>query len=273
MHIQRKFCQTFFILTTILSTDQLHIVAARTTLTLAVWVAGGGCGSPLAAVASMSLSADIVVVAVLMDICLSLCYRVKELKRAREHESDRKSPLTMWSHSPDSSFLFRFYPRHFTSERWGENKRSRGRCNYYYFCSVTGSTTTTTTCTTASIFFTYLFFPLTWFRMERDNSNGIMNYKGVRVGVVGEGGVQDICFLAFFALFHGFFWIQREGRQRGQQDMSVQMWRDGNRGCSRRSQRIERPRRNTLGSNCTSYFLSDRWINFKTFFFSYVLAF
>lgn len=102
---------------------------------------------------------------------------------------------------------------------------------------------------------------------------GLWTTKGYGLGCWGQGGVQDICFLAFFALFHGLlclFRIQREGRQRGQQDMSVEIWRDANRGCSRRPQRIGRPCRNTLGSNCTSYFLSDQWIHFKTFFFSFV---
>lgn len=200
-----------FILTTTLSTDQLHIVASRTTVSLAVWVTGGECGSRLAAVALMSLSATTFVVLCSWNICLSLCYRVKELKRAREHESDRKSPLTMWYHSPDSSFLFRFYPRHFTSERWGKQKIPRSlrlllllQCYwlYYYYYMYN-----------SKHFFTYLFFPLTWFRMESDNSYGIMNYKGVRVGVVGEGGCRTFAswhFLHFFMDFFGY--KERDGR-------------------------------------------------------------
>lgn len=55
-------------------------------------------------------------------------------------------------------------------------------------------------------FFTYLFLPLTWFWSESGNSYGTINYKGR------GGGVQNICFLAFFALFHGLlclFWIRR----------------------------------------------------------------
>lgn len=43
---------------------------------------------------------------VFMVTCLSLCSRVKELKRAREHETPQKSPLAMWHHSPDSFFFF-----------------------------------------------------------------------------------------------------------------------------------------------------------------------
>lgn len=39
-------------------------------------------------------------------LCFFLCSRVKELKRAREHETPQKSSLAMWHHSPDSSFLF-----------------------------------------------------------------------------------------------------------------------------------------------------------------------
>lgn len=35
-----------------------------------------------------------------------LCSRVKELKRAREHETPQKSPLSMWHPPPDSDFVF-----------------------------------------------------------------------------------------------------------------------------------------------------------------------
>lgn len=80
-----------------------------------------------------------------MDTCLCLCSRVKELKRAREHETPQKSPLAMWHHSPDSSFLFLFVPKTFY-KRNGKKHQCK-HCNYYYFCSVTGSTTIT--CTTA----------------------------------------------------------------------------------------------------------------------------
>lgn len=49
-------------------------------------------------------------------VSVCLCSRAKELKRAREHETPQRSPLTMWHHSPDSSFLFHLYLRHFTTE-------------------------------------------------------------------------------------------------------------------------------------------------------------
>lgn len=203
-----------------------------------------------------------------MDICLSLCYRVKELKRAREHESDRKSPLTMWYHSPDSSFLFRFYPRHFTSERWGKQNIPPAlrlllllQCYWLYYYYMYNS-----------IFSHIYSFHWLDFGWRVTTPTGLWTTKGYGLGGRGRG-VQDICFMAFFALFHGLlclFWIQREG-QRGQQDMSVEIWRDAEGGRSRRSQRIGRPCRNTLGSNCTSYFLSDQWIHFKIFFFFFLL--
>lgn len=44
-----------------------------------------------------------------------LFFRVRELRKAREHESVQKSPLTMWHYSPDSSFqFFCFNQRRFT---------------------------------------------------------------------------------------------------------------------------------------------------------------
>lgn len=138
-----------------------------------------------------------------MDTCLSLCFRVKELKRAREHETPQKSPLAIWHHSPDSSFLFCLYPRHFT-RKMGKKKHQCKHCNYYYYyCSVTGSTTTT--CTTAffhiSILSTDLILVGEW-QLLRD-----YKLKGL-----GWEGVQNICFMAFFALFHGLLcllWIRR----------------------------------------------------------------
>lgn len=81
-------------------------------------------------------------------LCFFLCSRVKELKRAREHETPQKSSLAMWHHSPDSSFLFCLYPRHFTRETDRKKKKKHHQCkhcNYYYYCSVTGSTAITYT--------------------------------------------------------------------------------------------------------------------------------
>lgn len=129
-----------------------------------------------------------------MDFCLSLCSRVKELKRAREHETPQKSPLTMWYHSPDSSFLFCLYPRHFTREMEKKTKKHQCKhCNYYYFCSVTCSTTIT--CTTA---FFHISIPSTDFILVGEWQL-LRDYK-----LKGSGwGVQNICFMAFFALFHG----------------------------------------------------------------------
>lgn len=44
---------------------------------------------------------------------VSLFCRVKELKRAREHETPQRSPLAMWHHPPDSPFSFLFVPKTF----------------------------------------------------------------------------------------------------------------------------------------------------------------
>lgn len=156
--------------------------------------------------------------ALLMDICLSLCSRVKELKRAREHETPQKSPLTMWYHSPDSSFLFCLYPRHFTREMEKKKKHQCKHCNYYYFCSVTGSTTIT--CTTA---FFHISIPSTDLILVGEWQL-LWDYK-----LKGSGwGVQNICFMAFFALFHGLlclFWIRRgfEWWRKRTQDMSEEV--------------------------------------------------
>lgn len=83
-----------------------------------------------------------------------------------------------------------FYKRNIKKTK---TKKKHQNCDYYYFCSVTGSTIIT--CTTA--FFTYLFFPLTWLGSESENIYGTMTKFGA-----GVGG-QNICFAAFFALFHG----------------------------------------------------------------------
>lgn len=70
---------------------------------------------------------------VFMATCSSLCCRVKELKRAREHETPQKSPLAKWHHSPDSSLSFCLYLRQFTKEQnilkkggkcWGKEKKN-----------------------------------------------------------------------------------------------------------------------------------------------------
>lgn len=49
---------------------------------------------PVCVFISLQLETQIID-AVFMDSCLSLCSRVKELKRAREHETPQKSPLAM----------------------------------------------------------------------------------------------------------------------------------------------------------------------------------
>lgn len=149
-----------------------------------------------------------------MDICLPLCSRVKELKRAREHETPQKSPLAMWSLSW-LLFYFPFVPETFYKEM-GKKKQQFKHCNYYDSCSVTGSTIIT--CTTAffhiSILSTDLILVGEW-RLLRD-------YKLKGWG----GGVQNIGFLAFFALFHGLrclFWMRRsfERRRKRTQDVSL----------------------------------------------------
>lgn len=108
-------------------------------------------------------------------LCFFLCSRVKELKRAREHETPQKSSLAMWHHSPDSSFLFCLYPRHFTRETERKKKKETPpmqalqlllllQC-YWFNCDYIYN----------SIFFTYLFFPLTWFWLESGNFYRIIN--------------------------------------------------------------------------------------------------
>lgn len=116
-------------------------------------------------------------------------------------------------------FSFLFVPETFY-KRNGKKKHQCKRRNYYYYCGVTGSTTNT--CTTAffhiSILSTDLILVGEW-QLLRD-------YKLKGSGWV--GGVQNICFLAFFALFHGLFclfWIWRGfGRWRKRtQDMSEEV--------------------------------------------------
>lgn len=148
---------------------------------------------PVCVLISLQLETQIID-SVFMDSCLSLCSRVKELKRAREHETPQKSPLAMWHHSPDSSFLFCLYPRHFTREM-EKKKHQCKHCNYYYYCSVTGSTTIT--CTTAFFHISILSTDL----ILVGERQLLSDYK-----LTGSGwGVQNICLMAFFALFHGLF--------------------------------------------------------------------
>lgn len=108
--------------------------------------------------------------------------------------------------------------RDILQEKW-KKKHQCKHCNYYYYCSVTGSTTIT--CTTAffhiSILSTDLILVGEW-QLLRD-------YK-----LKGSGwGVQNICFMAFFALFHGLlclFWIWWRGFGRWRkwtQDMSEEV--------------------------------------------------
>lgn len=86
-------------------------------------------------------------------VSVCLCSRAKELKRAREHETPQRSPLTMWHHSPDSSFLFHLYLRHFTTEIEKKKTHQCKHCIYYYFYSVPVSTST---CTTIFFFFFHI---------------------------------------------------------------------------------------------------------------------
>lgn len=89
-------------------------------------------------------------------LCFFLCSRVKELKRAREHETPQKSSLAMWHHSPDS-FSFLFVPETFYKRNWEKKKKKKHHqckhCNYYYYCSVTGSTAITYT----TAFFSHIY--------------------------------------------------------------------------------------------------------------------
>lgn len=123
-------------------------------------------------------------------------------------------------------FCFCLYPRHFTRKM--EKKNQCKHCNYYYYCSVTGSTSTT--CTTAffhiSILSTDLVFDGEW-QLLRD-------YK-----LKGSGwGVQNICFMAFFALFHGLLCLFRI--------YGEVLDDEGSRTCVRRSVKREDLKRRTL---------------------------
>lgn len=193
-----------------------------------------------------------VVDVVLTDACLSLCSRVKELKRAREHETPQKSPLAMWHHSPDSSFFFfRLYPRHFTREMGKKRK------------NINASTAIITTTAVLPVrlllhvrqhFFTYLFFPLTWFLVEEWQLL-LRDYKLKRVGA---GGCRTFASWHFLHFFMDCFVFFEYGERKRTRDMpeevlsNARTLRDVNWDCCRRSQRIGRPRRNTLGSYCVS---------------------
>lgn len=126
-------------------------------------------------------------------VSVCLCSRAKELKRAREHETPQRSPLTMWHHSPDSSFLFHLYLRHFTTEIEKKNTSMQAlhlllllQCSCFNFYMYN------------NFFFPHPLFPLTWCL----SANG--NFYGTWINSKGTGcrkGMQNICFLAFFALF------------------------------------------------------------------------
>lgn len=95
-----------------------------------------------------------------LNICL-LFFRVRELRKAREHESVQKSPLTLWHYSPDSSFqFFCFNQRRFT----------RGKKN-----SKNTATLTTTLCLILLKqlhFFISLYSFYVYFMKERANCCG-----------------------------------------------------------------------------------------------------
>lgn len=146
MHFQRKFCQTLFVLTTVLSTDQPHLLATRATLTFAVWVAAGGCGTQQPALALMSLSTmTLAVLCSWTSVCLCVT-GWKNWKGPGNMRAIGRAPSRC-----DITLLtppfFSVSTRDILQARDGENKTSHQHCDYYYFCSVTGSTTIT--CTTA----------------------------------------------------------------------------------------------------------------------------
>lgn len=82
----------------------------------------------------------------------------------------------------------------------GKNKRSHGRCDYYYFCSVTRSTTTT--CTTASIFSHIYSFHWLDFGWSVTTPTGLWTTKGYGLGW-GEGGAGHL----LLGIFCTFSWI------------------------------------------------------------------
>lgn len=128
----------------------------------------------------------------LLNLLLSVCSRVKELKRAREHETPQKSPLTMWYRSPD--WFFCSYPRHFQEKRLKKTK---------------------TNIRTAIITISAVLLVRLLLHVQQHFSH-IYSFhwleSGQRVTMTTEqrqrsgwgGGLgQNICFAAFFALFHG----------------------------------------------------------------------
>lgn len=142
-----------------------------------------------------------------MAVYLCLSFRVKELRRAREHETPEKSPLAMWHHSPDSSLIFVCTPD--ILQRNGK-KHQYKHCNYYYYCGVSGSTTAT--CTTAffhiSILSTDLILVGEWRLLT-----GLITKKGW------GGGCRTLAswhFLHFFMdCFFVFFETRRGFKQGG----------------------------------------------------------
>lgn len=200
MHFQRKLCQTVFVLTTTLPTDQPHLLASREP----PWhwlcgVAAGGCGTRQPALALMSLSP--MALAALRS-CTSVCLCVtgwKNWKGPGNMRAIGRAPSRC-----DITLLtppfFSVSTRDILQARDGEKQNIPPalrlllllQCYWLYYYYMYNS-----------IFFTYLFFPLTWFRMESDNSYGIMNYKGVRVGRAGKGGAGHL----LHGIFCTFSWI------------------------------------------------------------------
>lgn len=117
-----------------------------------------------------------------------LFFRVRELRKAREHESVQKSPLTMWHYSPDSSFqFFCFNQRRFT----------RGKKN-----SKNTATLTTTVWLILRLLnncvFSYLFIPSMFLLWRKEPTAVDQNKLWGRCF-----RKNNICFVAFFALFNG----------------------------------------------------------------------
>lgn len=182
-----------------------------------------------------------------IDTCLSLCSRVKELKRAREHETPQKSPLAMWHHSPNYSVLFLFQPKTFYKRT---EKNINANTNYYFYSSVTGSANITSSC----FFFLLLFFsmfvflPLTWFCWESGN----VFYWITNWNDRGGGHLLAGIFCTFFMDCFALFWYKKTVWTLQKSDTQQGGLSDGrtSRDCSRRSQRTHIPCRNILGSNC-----------------------
>lgn len=132
----------------------------------------------------------------MFDPCLLMCvlfFRVRELRKAREHESVQKSSLTMWHYSPDSSFQF-----------FGFNQRCFTRGKKKHKNSKNTATLTTTVWLILRLLnnciFSYLFIP-SIFLLRRKEPIAVDQNK-LKGRCFRRNNIR---FVAFFALFKGLF--------------------------------------------------------------------